>query len=232
MALHRFETNEHLALALAVRVSELLREAIAERGHATLAVSGGSTPAPLFDALCVAPLDWSRVTITQVDERWVDEDHPDANARLIRQRLLQNAAAAAHFISLKTDAATPFDAQEEVSAALGEFAAGIDVVILGMGEDGHTASFFPGARELPAALDPEGDSIATALVPPAAPHPRMTLTFAALSRARYTFLHIVGPGKLEVLTQASDPGPVEELPIRSVLHHPELTLDIYYAERN
>ncbi len=230
MALYRFDSNRVLARELADRVAALLAEAIAARGGATLAVSGGATPAPLFDALSVAPLDWSKVTITQVDERWVDADHPDANARLIRERLLQNAAQDARFISMKADAASPHGAEAQVQAALAPFSEGIDVVLLGMGEDGHTASFFPGAAELPLALAADGDALVAAVTPPAAPHARMTLTLAALARARHTFLHITGPRKFEVLTRASEPGPIEELPVRSVLHDPQLALDIYYAE--
>ncbi|NND69377.1 MAG: 6-phosphogluconolactonase [Halioglobus sp.] len=232
MAVYRFEHNTELATALAARVAALLTAAIAERGNATLAVSGGSTPAPLFDALSAAPLDWSKVAITQVDERWVDAYHPDANARLIRERLLQNAAAHAHFISMKCDADSPFGAEEQVSANLALFAAGIDVVILGMGEDGHTASFFPGARELASALDTRSAALVAAVTPPTAPHARMTLTLSALLRARHSFLHITGPAKLKVLDRASVPGPLEELPVRSVLQQPELALDIYYAQRN
>jgi len=232
MTLHRFEHNADLAAALAGRVASLLAEAIAARGSATLAVSGGSTPAPLFDALSTAPIDWSKVAITQVDERWVGGDHPDANARLIRERLLQNAASDARFISMKTNAATPFGAQEQVSANLAAFADGIDVVILGMGDDGHTASFFPGAAELSTAMDAQTPALVAAVTPPAAPHARMTLTLAALLRARHAFLHITGPVKLEVLNTASQPGPAEDLPVRSVLHHPELALETYYAQRN
>lgn len=232
MSEHHFDTNAELAASLARRVAALLAGAIDARGGATLAVSGGSTPAPLFDALSQAPLDWAAVTVTQVDERWVDDDHPDANARLIRERLLQDAAAAATFTSMKTAAAAPFGAEAAVTDKLAAFAGGIDVVVLGMGEDGHTASFFPGAATLAQALDPASDALVAAVQPVTAPHARITLTLAALARARHTFLHIVGPGKLEVLRRAQAPGPTEELPVRAVLRHPSLAVDIYYAHRS
>lgn len=230
--LHTFATNEALSRALAQRIAADLSAAIAQRGQATLAVSGGSTPRPLFEALSTATLDWSSVYITQVDERWVDEDHADSNARLIRQCLLQNAASAAHFLSMKMPSDSPFTAEAAASEKLSVFAAAIDVVVLGMGDDGHTASFFPGADTLTRALDPDGHDLCVAVRPPVAPHDRMTLSLAALLRARHSYLHIAGAAKRAVLELASEPGDVEQLPIRAVLHHAALTLDIYLADRN
>jgi 6-phosphogluconolactonase len=229
---HEFDTNAELSTNLAVRIASNLAAALAERGEATLAVSGGSTPKPLFKALSLQSLDWSRVTITQVDERWVEEDHADSNARLIKQSLLQNAACAANFLSMKVPAASPFDAEEAASEKLTAFAAGIDVAVLGMGEDGHTASFFPGAASLSRAMDPAGTELCVAVRPPAAPHDRMTLSLAALLRARHTYLHTVGPAKQAVLARASEPGSAAVLPIRAFLHCDMLELDIYYANRN
>jgi 6-phosphogluconolactonase len=226
--LHRFDSNGELCDELATRIAENLADALAARGQATLAVSGGSTPVPLFQALSGANLDWSRVTVTLVDERWVDPDHPDSNARLVREHLLQGAAAAATFVPMKTPGFDPFSAEDEVAEALSAFAGHIDVVVLGMGGDGHTASFFPGAKTLAAALDRESRQICVAVEPPAAPHARMTLTLAALDRARHTYLHITGPDKLAVLQQADGEGAVEALPIRAMLRR-DPPLDVYYA---
>lgn len=229
---HTFETNAQLSQQLALRIASNLASALMQRGRATLAVSGGSTPQPLFEALSQQPLDWSHVTVTPVDERWVEEDHADSNARLIRQYLLQNKASAAQFLGMKTASASPFDAESAVSEKLAPYASVIDVVVLGMGEDGHTASFFPGASSLARAMDPAGTALCVAVRPPAAAHDRMTLSLAALLRARHTYLHIVGPAKQDVLRRAREPGDVALLPIRALLHSDALALDIYLANRN
>lgn len=229
---HRFSSNEELSQELAVRVAADLAQALERRGEATLAVSGGSTPALFFKALSLAPLDWSRVAITQVDERWVDEAHSDSNARLIREQLLQNNAAVATFISMKTDAKSPFTAEADAREKLQLFDGEIDVIVLGMGEDGHTASFFPDASTLGRALDPAGTRLCVAVSPPQAPHMRMTLALPAILRACHCYLHIAGAKKLQVLEQAFAPGDVQQLPVRSVLHSPGRELEIYYAEQN
>jgi 6-phosphogluconolactonase len=230
--MHTFDTNAELSAALAVRIADDLASAIAENGSATLAVSGGSTPRPLFETLSRQVLDWSQVAVTQVDERWVDETHTDSNARLIKQHLLQHEAAAAEFLSMKTPENSPFTAERAASSKLQRFAAGIDVLVLGMGEDGHTASFFPGAGSLMRAMDPTGTDVCVAVRPPEAAHDRMTLSLSTLLRARHAYLHIVGDAKHEVLELASEAGDVALLPIRALLHSEALALDIYYANRN
>jgi 6-phosphogluconolactonase len=166
--------------------------------------------------------------VTQVDERWVPEDHPDSNARLIRSQLLHGAAAGARFISMKTAAAEAFDAEAQASQALAAFRDGIDVTVLGMGSDGHTASFFPGASTLSRALDPKGEALCVAVRPPVAPHDRMTLSLAGLLRSRHLYLHISGAEKRQVLDQALAGGPVEALPIRAVLFQSQPELHVYY----
>ena len=227
---HTFGSNAQLCKELAGCIASNLESAISERGKATLAVSGGTTPRPLFEALSLAPLDWSCVTIAPVDERWVEEDHADSNARLIKQFLLQNRASTARFLSMKTSSDSPFDAESEVSVKMSTFASGIDVVVLGMGEDGHTASFFPGAQTLARAMDPAGTQLCIAVHPPAAAHDSMTLSLAALLRARHAYLHIVGPAKREVLQLAFDePEDAAAMPSRALLHSDALDVDIYYA---
>jgi 6-phosphogluconolactonase len=230
--LHQFDTNAELTHQLAQRITADLQQAIQARGSATLAVSGGSTPKLLFSELSHSALDWQQISITQVDERWVEEDHVDANARLIRECLLQHKAAAANFVGMKTATDSPFDAEAEVAGKLAAFAGPIDVVVLGMGGDGHTASFFPGASTLARALDPAGEDLCVAVEPPTAPHSRMTLSLPALLRARHRYLQITGQAKWAVLQRAALPGPVEELPIRSVLGLEESPLHIYYASEN
>lgn len=225
----KYDDNHSLAESLAECVVSGLEGALNLRDYATLAVSGGSTPRPLFQALSRCDIDWSRVLITQVDERWVPEDHPDSNARLIREELLQNRASKARFKSMRVGPDNAFSAEEAVAAQLADFRDAIDVTVLGMGEDGHTASFFPNSEQLDAALDVDSQALCLALRPPAAPHDRMTLSLATVLRSRQLYLHITGAGKLAVLERALTEGDVRELPIRAVLHRVESPLEVFYA---
>ena len=225
----QFETNQSACESLAECIASGLEGALNLREYATLAVSGGRSPRPLFELLSRCDLDWGRVRITQVDERWVPEDHADSNAGLIRECLLQNRAAAAEFVSMRLDIDDAFAAEAEVQARLADFAEAIDVTVLGMGEDGHTASFFPGAEQLDAALDPESDALCLALRPPAAPHDRMTLSLAAVLRSRQLYLHITGESKFAVLEQALAGSDPRELPVRSVFDREESPLEVFYA---
>lgn len=231
--LHSFADNTMLVKELAAVIARLLVTAVQERGRASLAVSGGSTPRTLFEALSHIDLPWASVTVTLVDERWVDEDDANSNALLVRQALLQHRAAASRFVGLKTEAKTPFAAIEAVDRRLREAVldqdAVFDIALLGMGEDGHVASFLPQARGLPEALAHNPRHHCAAIEPPAPALPRMTLTLDTLLQARHLLLHFIGPAKYAVLQQALADGPQEELPVRAVLQrqHP---LEIYYAE--
>ena len=227
--IYQFESNQRLSESLAECIASGLEGALNLREFATLALSGGSTPKPLLDVLSRCDLEWSRVRVTQVDERWVPEDHADSNARLIREHLLQNRAAAADFISMRIDEPDAFAAEADVSRKLADFADSIDVTVLGMGEDGHTASFFPDAEQLDAALDEASPATCLALRPPVAPHDRMTLSLPAILRSHQLYLHITGETKFSVLEQALAGGDIRELPIRSVFNREESPLEVFYA---
>lgn len=224
-----FADGAALASALADSVSEDLRRGLDERGCASLAVSGGSTPKRFFSALSQAPLDWSHVEITLVDERWVPETDERSNAALVRRHLMQGPAAAARFIPLYTGDETP---EAGLSAAVERLAGmhlPLDAAILGMGTDGHTASFFPGGDNLDAALDDANPSPLAAMRAPGAGEPRMTLTRSLLLRANALYLHIEGSEKAAVLEEARKPGPVAEMPVRAMLHQDRADLVIFYA---
>lgn len=192
--------------ALANSVASRLSAAIASRGQAVLAVSGGKSPIPFFQLLSEMAIDWSRVTVTLVDERFVAPDHPDSNAGLVRQHLLRNRAAPARFLPLVRAAA---DIDAEVAADCHEFIAP-DVAVLGMGEDGHTASLFPAAAEL------------------AAPHRRVSMSYAALLQAGCLILSIQGAKKREVL-EAAARGRDDALPISHFLAQDKAPLDVYWS---
>lgn len=214
--LHVFPDSETLAETLAARVAEALRNALAAHDAASLAVSGGTTPKRFLRALAAQPLDWAGVRITLVDERWVDEGNERSNASLVREHLLHGAAAQAHFVPLYRETQRPEDALAEVDAALAPLLP-LDVAVLGMGADGHTASFFPGGDRLVEAMDPATPTRVLPIRAPGAGEPRITLTLPALLQARHLFLHIEGEAKREVLQRAAGPEG-RELPVSAVLH--------------
>jgi 6-phosphogluconolactonase len=212
-----FKDSLTLAAALAGQVAGLLRDGIRARGKASLVVSGGSTPAVFFAALSELELDWGKVVITLADERWVDPVEADSNERMVRLLLLRNRASAARFVGLKTGAATAALGEKECAEYLALVPRPFDVLILGMGNDGHTASLFPQAPRLDEALNMDSGLLCLAVTPPVAPHERMTLTLPALLHSRQIILHIAGPDKRVVYERALAEGPVAEMPVRAVL---------------
>jgi 6-phosphogluconolactonase len=214
-----------LAGELALTVANALRGAIAERGAATLVVSGGRSPVAFFERLAAQELDWSKVTLGLADERFVPVSHPDSNEGLVRRHLLQGRAAAARFLGLYQPAPSVEASAQLADARL----AGLedpDVLVLGMGEDGHTASFFPGSPNLAAALDPEGPRRCLPMLAPSVPRQRLTLTLPVLRRARLTLLSLQGAGKLATLADALAGEDVAQMPIRAFLIRP---LEIYWC---
>lgn len=218
-------TSSSLGDRLAADVGDFLQRAIAERGLASLMVSGGSTPHPFFAALSKRSLDWSRVTVGLVDERYVDADHADSNERLVRERLLTGEAANARFFGMYapggqevalTESAQAF--KELLAAQQGR----LDVVVLGMGGDAHTASLFPvhaGNREqLVRALDLDAsdDALVCSMLPSEAPHQRISLTLKPIVESRHLLLHITGEDKQRVLIKALETGDTLKAPIASV----------------
>ncbi len=207
-----------VAARLASDVAGRLQDALLRRDRVSLAVSGGSTPKVFFEMLSRAPLEWARVDVTLVDERWVEPDDPDSNERLIRQHLIQNAAASANFIGLKQPGNFGGSGQVACESALSGLAWPLDVVVLGMGIDGHTASFFPDAPELLEALDPGNPAKSIALTPPSQPQRRVSLTFSVLSTAGFTALHLRGNDKMETLKKAvTSLDDVRAMPVRAFL---------------
>ena len=212
-----FADRAVLAAALAETVATRLKAAIAERGEASIAVSGGTTPVQFFDILSQADLNWGMVSVTLVDERWVPPDHARSNARMVAENLLKNRAAAARFIPLYCDAARPEDGLSSILAALATVPMPFDVAVLGMGADGHTASFFPGGDHLAEALDPDNPALLTAMNAPGAGEPRITFNLAPILARGLIALHIEGEEKKTVLGQALADGPVADMPVRAVL---------------
>lgn len=226
---HRFSSMIDLATKLAAEVADRLGEGIRARGEASLAVSGGRTPELFFSKLSYSSLDWSKVTVTLVDERWVEPSSSQSNEHLVRKRLLRAHAAAARFVPLKNAHPTPKDGRAACEAALAQVPRPFDAVVLGMGADGHTASLFSGDPALADALDPEGTSRVRPALAPSAPHQRMTLTLPALLCSRWIALAISGSTKWGVYELARRPGPVLALPVRAVLHQAQTPVDVFWA---
>lgn len=228
---------ETLAIELATLVAGDLRSAVAERGSATLVVSGGSTPLPLFHQLRWRDLPWDRVTVTLADERWVEAGHADSNEAFVRRELLARGtpAAAARFVPLKNDAPSPEKGEDACEEALGELSWPLDVLILGMGGDGHTASLFPKLAKHPHALrmgldlESPNKKRCIAIHPAEAPHPRLSLTLRAMLDCRRLILHITGDSKWQVYQKALADGAAEELPIRAVLRQDRSPVKVHWA---
>ncbi|WP_440225274.1 6-phosphogluconolactonase [Dokdonella sp. MW10] len=222
----RHDEADALASALAAAVAAALRAAIDARGRVSLALSGGTTPVRFFEALSREVLAWERVVVTLVDERWVPSGHERSNAALVRAHLLQREAVAARFVPLHRDAAEPEAALADVSRDLADLLP-LDVVVLGMGLDGHTASYFPDGEGLEAALDAGTHAIVAAVRAPAAGEPRITLTLTVLASAREVHLHIEGEAKRAVFERDGDAGAV--LPIHRVLGHLRVPLETWWC---
>ncbi|PBQ18465.1 6-phosphogluconolactonase [Pseudomonas congelans] len=225
LAAHDFDTAQQLADALAETVAERLKQAISENGLATLVVSGGRSPVAFFQRLAAQPLEWSKVVISLADERFVPTEHADSNAGLLQRHLLQGPVAKAKFLGLYNVASSVEEAAQAADQALAELPP-IDVLILGMGDDGHTASLFPNSPNLSEALDLQGERRCLPMLAPSVPHQRLTLTRRLLASARSSILSVSGQAKLDTLRTALAGDDLAEMPVRAFLNP---SLEIYWC---
>jgi len=206
-----------MADAAAHAVAAQLSAGLAARGRASLVATGGRSPGPVYDRLKDAGVDWAHVAVTLSDERQVDVNSPNANLKLLRERLFVGEAAKAHYLPL-TDYAEP------ALRALMPF----DAVLLGMGEDGHIASLIPGSPVMAEAMDPDGEALVAES--PAGfgspPVPRITLTLAALLQSRAIFLLIAGEAKRQVVADALAGA---DLPVRAILDQTRVPLRVFWT---
>lgn len=219
---HRFAGTAELDAALAAHIAQRLEEDLERHGNASLAVSGGSTPLGMFRRLAVQPLDWGRVWITLVDERCVATDSPDSNERLVRAELLQQRAAAARFLGL---AGACSGSLEQLEQQLDALPRPFSAVVLGMGTDGHTASWFPRAANLADLLDPANPGQLATTDPVTAPHRRVTLTLPAVLDSRELLLHVTGARKKELLHSAVE----KDFPVAAILAQNTTPATIWWA---
>ena len=215
-----------LATDLAELVADQLADAIDARGKASLAVPGGTTPGPFLTALSTQDIAWDKVSVMLTDERFVAEDSPRSNTRLLKESLLQGKAAAATLVPMVAAGAAPEDVLDGLTGGL-KPALPLDVVVLGMGEDMHTASLFPGADKLAEALADDAPTLLP-MRAEGAGEPRLTLTAPVLRGAGAVHLLITGAPKLVALKRALLEGPDTEAPVRVVLARDDT--EIHFAE--
>ena len=207
-----FESRQEASEALAAELASVLGSALAERGRASLVVSGGSSPVQMFRALGSAPLAWENVTVVPSDEREVPLDHADRNEAMIRRELMTGDADRASMVSLHPP---------------GDIPSRFDAVVLGMGSDGHTASLFPGSPDLESAIASPGP-LARLDVPRLGAH-RISLTPGTLLATTRLFLLFFGDEKRDVFERARAAGDASEYPVRMVLHQGRVTVEVYWA---
>ncbi|MEP3346232.1 MAG: 6-phosphogluconolactonase [Litoreibacter sp.] len=201
-----YPDRDLMMIDLANHLAGELAETLMTHDRASFVVPGGSTPGPVFDALCAADIDWSRVDILVGDERRVPADHERSNERMIRARMLTSRAEAANYVSIRPDG----DQLPDISAYLP-----ISVLVVGMGADMHTASLFPGSPDLEAALAPDAADLMLVEASDGL-EPRVTLTGRVLAEAMNAHVLITGAEKREALNRATDATRLDA-PIRTVL---------------
>jgi 6-phosphogluconolactonase len=226
----RFDSAAAATSALAADITEALQNGLAAGRGASLVVPGGHSPVALFEALSNADdLDWEDVWVTLGDERWVDPHNSASNERLVREHLLCNAAAHANFVGLKNSAADPSTGAAAAWSALADLPRPFDYMLLGMGDDGHTASLFPESPGLAAALDPSAPPGCVAMQAPQSPRLRLSLNLRALLDSRRIALLIIGEAKWATYQRARMHGPIAEMPVRALFRQQNVPVSVYWS---
>jgi 6-phosphogluconolactonase len=225
----RYPDLNALSLKLAAGIAADLAAAIAVRGMASLVISGGRSPVKLFERLRTLAIDWSRVCVALADERWVDPSDPASNERLVRDVLLRDAAAAARFTGLKNGRATPELGAGLAWSTFNGVPRPFDVLVLGMGDDGHTASLFPDSPSLELALDETAAAGCIGMRSPTLPEARLSLNLAALLDSRRIVILITGESKWRTYIAAVQPGAVERMPVRAVLRQRRTPVEVIWS---
>lgn len=224
-----FEDRTALVTALRADIESQLQAAIEARGQASWAVSGGSTPLPLFEAMQQSPLDWRHIDVVLVDERWVAVDHPRSNEAFVTGSLLAGRATGARLIGMKTEHCHAAEAVEVVNERYADVSQPFDSVLLGVGPDGHTASLFPDAKGLEPAFAKDAPACVALLARQSAVTgeevERMSLSAHAIAEAGHVVVMITGEEKRTVLERALEPS--SGLPVGRL--HAMKPFDVYWA---
>ncbi|MBT6491634.1 MAG: 6-phosphogluconolactonase [Deltaproteobacteria bacterium] len=226
-----FESREIMAENLADAVATRLREGIKARGQVYLSVGGGRFPKPFFQRLSLRAIEWSKVVVVLGDERWVTPDDAASNEKLVRDNLLCAGASVAGFIGLKTSHDDPEKGLPEIEKRLAVLPDLLDVTILGMGEDGHTASLFPSAfpHELSQALSPVGGEQAALMNPSVSDVPRISLTLPRIKASRWIVVAAPGEAKLHTFEQAMRGNDIQAMPVRAILKDENVPVEFWWA---
>lgn len=225
---HEFSSQQSLIDELSRSIADDLETAVRQNGKASLLVSGGSTPKPLFEALRRITLPWEKVTVGLCDERWVPPTHEASNERFVKQHLLQELAAKAQFVGMYCEGVGAEDAEtactEKIKTSLQPF----DVLILGMGTDGHTASLFPRNPRLKEAFKAGDATLCIAIEPEGVPHTRMSLTPSAILGSKHLYLHFEGDEKRALYEEVIDGNDIYEYPVRAFLQQEKNDIKVYF----
>lgn len=231
---HFFPDRNSLFSAMVEECESILTRAVSENSSATMLVSGGSTPLPLYQQLSNVDLPWAHIDVALVDERWVDRDHPGSNESFIKNSLLCNKAKKAAFTPMKTAADTAEQGRVLCEESYRKLSTPFDLTVLGMGADGHTASLFPYSQGLEVALDKNNENLCAAIRANQSEvtgllTERMSLTVSGLMKSRQLHLLITGEEKLAIYRQALGHSQEKLMPISAILHQYDIPVVVYWA---
>ncbi|MDA3947031.1 MAG: 6-phosphogluconolactonase [Helicobacteraceae bacterium] len=225
---HAFTSQSTLINELSRDIACNLQEGVRQNGRASLLVSGGSTPKPLFETLSQIDLPWEKVTVGLCDERWVDPSDEASNEHFVKEHLLQGKAAKATFVGMYSKGVTAESAQQQCTQKLKELLWPFDVTVLGMGTDGHTASLFPHNYNLEKAFEAKENMLCIAIEPEGVPYVRMSLTRSAILSSKHLYLHFEGPEKRAVYQKVIKGDDIYEYPVRAVLQQEKTDIKVYF----
>jgi len=231
----KYTSHQELAFAVANRCEYQLKTALSKNDNASFIVPGGTTPAPVFEQLSHAPLDWSKITIGLSDERWLAPDHPQSNQRLISETLRTNKAEHAKFFPMKNSCTTAFEGEANCNSEYKQFHTPFSLTMLGMGTDGHFASLFPNSKPFEQAINPNNRQTCVAIdatgCPVAGDYPkRMSLTLSAILNSELIILLITGEEKLLVIEQAIENNNPLVTPVSALVNQTKTPVEIYWSE--
>lgn len=229
IGLKKFISRDALISKLSTDVFAHLQLGLNSRDAASMLLSGGTTPGPLYERMSTTHFDWTKVWFAPTDERWVEPDHPDSNERLIRNSLIKKKAALANFIGLKTVAKDVVGGVKATEEKLSGLPLPFDVALLGMGEDGHFASLFPGLEDTKCAMDVNRKSLCHPIRREGDDHDRMTVTYNCILNSRQIILLFFGTRKLEIFDRARK-GVDDHLPISYLLNQSNVPVSLYWAD--
>lgn len=224
MQRHVFPNIEELSQAFADFAATTLQNTLAHKPQATLVVPGGNTPRYYLPALAKCKLPWDRITVTLSDERWVDVNDEQSNEHLVKQHLMNHLPANTRFVGLKTQHNDPFAAVDEIHQRLDSLPLPLSLTVLGLGEDGHIASLFPGMNP-----DLLSRHHCVAAAPPLAPSPRISLSLAILADSEHVALVVVGKAKRRLLDQLNE-NPNQEIPLSWLLQRTQSPITIFETD--